>query len=325
MKTLVTGGCGFLGAHVVRELTVHGHEVVVADARLATDNLRIAWADEVPELQIEQVDVTDPLGLLRVLKSHQIENVVHLAYLLGSAADRDPMAAIKVNIEGATGLWELARSVPLRRIVWASSGAVFARSFRAEEPLHDGSRPSPAALYGHSKFFNEFIAEHYYRQFGVDSIGLRPFVVYGLGKPGGLTLELLKALVVNPVLGRSSIVPFPNDRIPWLDVEEAAIGFRVAIEHDGPPPSRLYNFRGDPVNVGTMMDYVRELIPGSELRAGSGRAWGGKNEVYRDDFGAAMQQDLGFQASMTGRQMLERAIERVNESRALIEELFPEG
>ncbi|MEY9933958.1 UDP-glucose 4-epimerase [Catenulispora sp. GP43] len=115
MRTVVTGGCGFIGSHVVDALVEAGHEVVVVDSRISKLN---------PAAEYRQADILDLAGLTTALDGGEV--VFHLAAAadVGQVTD-DPVRALRLNVEGTGTTLEAARRVGMNRFVLASTVWVY--------------------------------------------------------------------------------------------------------------------------------------------------------------------------------------------------------
>jgi nucleoside-diphosphate-sugar epimerase len=324
MNVLITGGTGFLGAYLARELVAGGHRPVLYDLQPIDENLRLAWGGPPSGIAIVRGDILDAFQMLEAVREHQVEAVVHLAYMLTNAAAENPARALQVNVIGTNNVFELARRLKLRRVLWASSGAVHKGYEGTGEVVEDESDGRPTTVYGYCKLLNEEMAGHYFERFGVDSIAFRLSFLTGIGKPTGLTSELIRQLFVNPALGRPAVVPFPEDRIGWLDVLDVARAFRRALEFPGRTRSRVFNLRPSPTTVREAIEIVRRLAPDARIEPGSGSNWGaGRN--YGERFGRALEEEMGFQTDRPPEDLFRGIIEHVRANRAVVESVFGDG
>jgi UDP-glucose 4-epimerase len=173
MKALVTGGAGFIGSHTVEELLRRGWEVRVLDdfSTGKPDNL-----PSHPRLAVLRGDIRSVDDVRHALQD--VTHVVHLAAQVSvERSIREPLESGATNIMGFATVLEGARREQARRLVYASSAAVY--GVPAEIPLSEASPTRPLSPYGLEKLMNEAYAELYAQLHGVSACGLRFFNVYG--------------------------------------------------------------------------------------------------------------------------------------------------
>ena len=174
VPVLVTGGAGFIGSHLVDALVAGGAQVRVLD-NFATGRRRnlthLSKAVEVLEGDLRDADAC-------ARACCGVELVFHQA-ALGSVprSVADPATSIAVNVSGTANLFAAAREAGARRVVYASSSAVYGDS--RELPKREGGEGSPLSPYALSKQMNEQLAEIFDRCYDLELVGLRYFNVYG--------------------------------------------------------------------------------------------------------------------------------------------------
>jgi nucleoside-diphosphate-sugar epimerase len=147
-------------------------------------------------------DVTDLEGLSRIVRERSISHIIHLAALQVPLCRENPSRGADVNVVGTVNVFEAARSSDSLAgpIVFASSVAAYDL---ADVPAGaiDGREPSGNArtLYGVYKLANEGVARIYYDDWGVSSIGLRPYTVFGVGRDQGMTASPTFAMLAAAV------------------------------------------------------------------------------------------------------------------------------
>lgn len=196
---LITGALGCIGAWVVRNLVQQNTSVTVFD--LATDPRRLKLllsADELARVNFVAGDITDLATLERALDDNDITHLIHLAALQVPFCKADPPLGARVNVLGTVNVFEAVkrRADRIRKVVYASSAAVYdvAEAYPKGTPLPTDAHLRPNTLYGVYKQANEGTARVYWQDAGVSSLGLRPYVVYGVGRDQGLTSTPTKAM-----------------------------------------------------------------------------------------------------------------------------------
>lgn len=206
---LVTGGSGFVGAYVVRDLLEQGWEVAAYDLQpdLALIE-QVTDAQHLERLRVVKGNVLDQTALDAALQEHGATHIVHLASALRSAAERDPRRAIELICTGTLNVFDaaVARGIP---VVWASTSAVWGRAADfAPGPIPNDARHRPTDVYGQCKSMMERVALLHRREHGLISLGLRFTVIYGFGKADTLARGSAGALVLDlfekPILGQEA-------------------------------------------------------------------------------------------------------------------------
>lgn len=179
-RVLVTGGCGFVGAHLCDRLVERGDEVVAFDnfSRGSDEDLSSGAR---AEIEIVEGDVRDSEAVRRALASHRPASLFHLAAIhFIPECDQNPVATIDVNTVGTqVVLQACAETTCVKKLTLASTAAVYAPSFEAH---HEASELGPTDIYGHTKLWSEQLCELFHRRTGA-SVGIaRLFNVYGPGE-----------------------------------------------------------------------------------------------------------------------------------------------
>lgn len=172
-STLVTGGAGFIGSHLVQALLERGDTVRVLD------NFSTGRPGNLPhseQLEIHQADLRDPSALAKAV--HNVDFVFHLAAFISVPLSMtDPETCFAVNVNGTIALFEAARRAGVKKVVIASSTAVYGdtRIF----PTGEDAPLDPLSPYALSKQVTELYARLYTQSLGLPVIALRYFNVYG--------------------------------------------------------------------------------------------------------------------------------------------------
>jgi UDP-glucose 4-epimerase len=254
MKILITGGAGFLGAWIAKRLVSGGHEVRILDRNDDRRLVNTIVGKASRGVEFRTGDVTDAADVDAAAEG--CHSVAHLAALLTPACQADPIRGAEVNVNGTLNVFEAARKLRLKSVVYASSAGVFGPT--------NGVHPMPNTLYGAYKLACEGIGRAYAIDHGVGSVGFRPLVVYGPGREVGSTAGATLACR-NAVEGRPYAIPFTGET-DLIFVDDVAAAFEAALLR---PVSgaHVYNLRGEIASVETIVAEIRKLVPDAQLTA----------------------------------------------------------
>ena len=172
MKCVVTGGCGFIGSHLVDRLVELGHEVVAVDDLSTSDSSHLNG-----EARLVEGSVTDLDLLISATKS--ADWVYHTAaWARVERSVEDPVGTHHVNVTGTLNVLQAARINGVSRVINSSSSSVYGDQ-RPCHVMHEDMRPNPMSPYAVQKLVGEQYSEMYARLFGMQVTSLRYFNVYG--------------------------------------------------------------------------------------------------------------------------------------------------
>lgn len=176
MRVIVTGGAGFIGSHLVELLLAENHEVTVLDD-LSTgrpDNLKDVVQH--PQLTLHQVDVTNQVETLPLFQG--VNWVFHLAALADIVPSIvDPLKYHRVNVDGTVAVLEAARSAGVQRFLYAASSSCY--GIPQQFPTPEEAAIQPMYPYALTKRIGEQYVLHWRQTYGLPSVSLRLFNVYG--------------------------------------------------------------------------------------------------------------------------------------------------
>ena len=248
MKALVTGGAGFIGAHLVRALLTAGHEVVVLDDLSKGKKERLLGVEGA--LTFVEGSIED-LPLLKPLFEGVDCIFHHAAFISVPESIQNPYDYYRVNIRGFLTVLEAARHAQVKRLVYASSAAVYGEA-EGEKIQKESLSSQPLSPYALSKCLNESYAGLYSRLYGLETVGLRYFNVFG------------PDLAVGSVgTGYASVMSAFK--------KAAALGEELAIFGDG-MQTRDFVYVEDVVQANLLAAQApKEKVSGQVLNVGSGQ------------------------------------------------------
>lgn len=309
MRSLVTGGAGFIGSHLVERLLHDGDEVLVLD-NLSTGTLDNLDAVRSDQLRIEVANVHEPSATESAVRRFRPERIFHLAAQVSVPNSMNvPLADFQTNALGATVLFEAAAKYGVERIVFSSTGGAIYGD--AEEiPTSENHSPLPLSPYGQHKLLAETAAGFYSRQRGISVTTLRFANVYGprqggSGESGVISLFTGAAIEEKPV----TIYGDGEQTRDFVFVRDVVDALTLASEVEN---------GGGPYNIGTstetsINDLVAE-IQGLGIPIDSRYAAGRDGEVQRSALSAGLaSRELGWQPKTPFRKGLKLTIDEMKE------------
>ncbi len=257
MKILVTGAAGFIGMHLTRSLLEEGHTVVGLDnfndyyqVQLKRD--RHAILTRFPGYTGIEGDLCDYALLTRLFKEHQFDVVCNLAAQAGVRYSLvNPFAYQKSNLEGFLNILEACRHAKTTRLVYASSSSVYGGNtklpFSESDPVD-----RPVSLYAATKKANELMAHTYTHLYGLQTVGLRFFTVYGPWYRPDMAMWLFTQTMLagKPI----SVFNHGKMRRDFTYIDDVVAGVKAALFRPGLNPCEVINLGNH--NSENLMDMI---------------------------------------------------------------------
>lgn len=275
MAILVTGGVGFVGANIVKNLANRGHDVVSLDVLPADDLVADFMGDSANRVRFITGSILDVSEIDAIRSEHNIEIVVHAAVFTVNRTDLETARSsdiLDINLTGTGNLLEFARLAGVQRFVYISSGAAYGLTRDPDQTYNEDDPPQPGNLYGITKFASELLTRRYGELHGFETVSLRLSTPYGpmervtghrdnMSTPFQWTGRVLRG---EPIELNDS--DHGRDYTYVLDTA-SAVGEVVDAER---LPHDLYNVtNGMPVTEGRIQRTLAELFPETELVAPS--------------------------------------------------------
>jgi len=234
MKILVTGGAGFIGSNFAAKCLALGHEVAVLDEfndfydpAIKRANIAALGSD----VAVHEMDIRDADGVLRVVKEGKFDSIVHLAARAGVRPSiQQPRLYIETNILGTYNLLEASKQAGMQRFICASSSSVYGvletAPFREDMALTSTISP-----YAATKLAGEQFCSNYSHLYGMRTINLRFFTVYGPGQRPDLAIHKFAKLIADgkpiPVFGDGST------RRDYTYIDDIVQGMLACLTYEG--------------------------------------------------------------------------------------------
>ena len=203
-RILITGGAGFIGSNLCQAFLEKGLEVVCFDNYLTGKRSNIASIFDHPNFKFIEGDIRDLEFVKDVM--HGVNYVSHQA-ALGSVprSIADPIPTHEINSQGFLNVLSAAKEAKVERFVYASSSSVYGDSLASPKKEHQLGRPlSPYAV---SKLTNELYGEQFYKLYGLQTIGLRYFNVFGKNQdPNGVYAAAIPRFIQKIINGESPVI-----------------------------------------------------------------------------------------------------------------------
>jgi len=287
MSILVIGGMGFIGSRIVRSLVELGEDIVVVGRQPTLHRL----GELAEKIKVVQGDKTNIDQVFDWITTYKVSKIIDASSELEAESERVPYSATKVNIIGTLNVFEAARIMGIRRIVWASSLAVYGDKKRAGGiPQNEDALNDPVTVYGACKNYGEFMTKLYDVRWDMDIVCLRASTLYGPLRTSGIN-SWLTDVVKLPLVGEIVEIPVgPDETTNLCFVDDCAEAFVRCCQYKGDRlPHPIYYIGGFKASIRELMEEVKKHIPEAEA------CYHGKPIYYIDRIdNSRIGEDLGF-------------------------------
>jgi UDP-glucose 4-epimerase len=274
MNVLVIGGAGYIGSHILRVMTRHGHTCI------AFDDLCKGHAQAIGAVALVKANGGDRAALVAAMRQHKIDLVIHLAaFIEAGESVVQPDKYFRNNTLIGLTLLEAMREAGVKRMVFSSTAAVYGQPERV--PIEETDRLEPINPYGASKLCVEYMLRAYAAAYGLGCVALRYFNVAGADPAGGIgedhspETHLIPLVLQVPLGKRPGVKIFGDDYetpdgtctrdyIHEMDLAEA---HRLAAEVIEPGTAKAYNLgNGEGFSVRQIIETCRK-VTGKTIQA----------------------------------------------------------
>ncbi len=256
-RVLVTGGAGFIGSHLVSALVERGDEVVVLDDLSTGFRRNLSGTNA----EVIEGDIRDR-GLVEEVISG-CELVFHHAAMISVPRSmKDPFSCYDINLIGSLNVLWAAHRVGVRRVVLASSSAVYGE---VKGPVKENGAKQPQSPYACSKLAMEEAAQMFSREYGLETVCLRYFNVYGPRQSPDSPYAAAIPLFIQAMIDGQSPVIYGDgcQTRSFIHVEDVARANMLAAEKPD-AAGGIFNIAGNgSISINQLIETITKLIPGT--------------------------------------------------------------
>lgn len=271
MRVLVIGGSGLFGKKTVLAL-LRDHDVD-----------RVVSLDVVPppatflktvepfadRFKFVRGDISQLEDLLAAASENGVDRMVNWAMLLSQAPN--PRLNTKVGLLGACNVFEAARLLGIKRVVYASSETVYGtQDDYGDREVREDDRllPFTGSFYALAKCLAEIMAEQYHQLYGIESTALRPVIGYGHGGKDPKFVRWFSEIVSLPAVGKPAVLECTGDALFSLVKSDDVAEFARRTLRTPSSPHSAYNLGGPPYSLKDVASVVKKFIPDAQITFG---------------------------------------------------------
>jgi nucleoside-diphosphate-sugar epimerase len=262
-RVVVTGGAGFIGCHLVDSLVAKGFEVTVIDDLSSGKISNIEHHRNLKNFRFVQDDIRNGAAVKKILKDADV--VFHLAALVSVPKSIDePLITNDVNLNGTLNLLENSLKFGVRRFIFASSAAIYGE--QEVFPIPESAVPKPISPYAISKMAAEYYVKSYYENYGLETVSLRYFNVYGDVKFSGPENSVIPLFVNCFLQGRRPEIYGDGEQTrDFINVSDVVRVNMLAMEHNC--VGEILNIAsGSPITINRLVKILQSTMGKDSLR-----------------------------------------------------------
>jgi nucleoside-diphosphate-sugar epimerase len=267
-RVFITGGAGFIGSFVARELLARGVETVLFDSFVAyvsplEVDLHLYLKERMKGIEHQAIilrgDTTNLSDVRRAIEAHKPDVIIHLAALpIADLSNRYSEEAVKSILQGTVNVLETIRDTDtVQRFIYTSSSMIYG-DFQYV-PADEDHPKKPKDIYGGTKLAGEILTEAFGRRFGIEYVIVRPSAVYG---PTDVNRRVTQIFLENAMAGKPlTLHNGGSSELDFTYVEDTASGIvKAAFEKSA--ANQVFNItRGEGRSLKELADTLQRWFP----------------------------------------------------------------
>ena len=296
-RILVTGAAGFIGSHSVDRLLDHGHDVIGVDNFRTGRFENLDCARHSDRFRLVNSDVTDEAAMDRLFREYRFDGLLHLAALVSVPESfKEPALNYRINVAATDILARLCLIHECRRIVFASSAAVYGNA--AALPNRESAEPDPVSPYAAAKLASEVLLLGYAASYGLEAVCFRYFNVYGVRQDPSSPYSGVLSIFTDRMRAGAPVTVFGDGEQTrdFVSVHDVAQFNCSAVTAEGIRIGRYNVCTGTEVSLNDVLEICRHSYPDAPAPSYSNAREGDIRHSVGDP--QRLEQNLGMRASV---------------------------
>ena len=247
MTVMVIGGSGFIGGEVAKALTRNGIDAISYDLIQSSVTGEGKWI---------RADILELASIERVLFEYEVDTIIHLVGLPAiEYCEKNPHFSFLLNVTSVQNALEAMRKADVKKIVFASSAAVY--SPHSNEPVREADITAPSSVYGYHKFIAEQVIRSYNHAYGIDYVIFRLFNVFGGNPYSGK--DVISIFIRRAIRNEPLVVKGPKKFRDFVHINDVAEAFMISLRED--VHNEIINVgTGEKTTLGDVARYIKEYF-----------------------------------------------------------------
>jgi len=249
---MVIGGSGFIGSEVTKTLTKNGIDAISYDLIQSSTTGEGKWI---------RADILELASIERVLFEYDVDTIIHLVGLPAiEYCEKNPHFSFLLNVTSVQNALEAMRKADVKKIVFASSAAVY--SPHSNEPVRETGVVAPSSIYGYHKLIAEEAIRSFNHSYGIDYVILRLFNVYGGNPYSGK--DVISIFIRRAIRNEPLVVKGPKKFRDFVHVNDVAKAFLASLREE--VCNEVINIgTGEKTTLGDVAQYVKEYFNNAKV------------------------------------------------------------